>query len=95
MNEPLRELLGAKRTDDLKDKICELIINRIDDDLADYQDYLFAPEDITAIAEEALDEVRDKIKKKFKKKYLDVAELAVQKIEHNSLCETETYEVGE
>lgn len=79
MKEPLTELLGAKRVGDLKDKICELIINRIDSDLEDYQDYLFAPENITAIAEEALDEVRDKIKRKFKKKYFEVAEQALRK----------------
>lgn len=78
MKEPLTELLGAKRVDDLKDKICELIINRIDSDLEDYQDYIFCPEEITAIAEEALDEVRDKIKKKFKKKYLEDAEQALK-----------------
>ena len=79
MNEPLTELLGAKRVDDLKDKICELIINRIDSDLEDYQDYIFCPEEITEIAKEALDEVGDKIKKKFKKKYLEVAEQALRK----------------
>ena len=68
----------------------------------DYQDYLFAPENITEIAEEALDEIREKIKKKFKNRYLKIAEKALlnlsteaepQKIEHNSLCETETYKV--
>lgn len=76
----LIELLGAKRADDLKDRISDLIVNKIDDDLSEYTDFLLAPENITEIAEEALNEVRDKIKKKFKNKYLEMAEKALQNL---------------
>ena len=75
---PLAEFLGANRVDDLKDKVCTLILDQVERDLEERSDYvLIYDEDIREIAEEALGEVRRKIKKQFKDKYLAIAEKAI------------------
>lgn len=78
---PLTEFLGAERVDDLKDKVCTLILEQIERDLYERSDYvLIYDEDIREIAEEALEEIRSKIKKQFKNKYLAIAEKAISGI---------------
>lgn len=68
---PLTEFLGADRVEDLKDKVCTLILNQVEQDLNERDTYvLIYADDIREIAEEALSEVRNKIKKKFKDEYL-------------------------
>lgn len=75
---PLTEFLGADRVEDLKDKVCTLILNQVEIDLNERDTYvLIYADDIREIAEEALEEVRNKIKKKFKDEYLAIAEKAL------------------
>ncbi len=75
---PLTEFLGANRVEDLKDKVCTLILNQVEQDLNERDTYvLIYADDIREIAEEALSEVRNKIKKKFKDEYLARAEQAL------------------
>lgn len=76
---PLAQLLGVDRTDRLKDKICELIAEAIEEDLQDRDTWIITPSDVDEIAAEAFEEIRPKIKKRFKEEYLKVAEAAVAK----------------
>jgi hypothetical protein len=76
---PLTEFLGAGRVEDLKDKVCTLILNQVEQDLNERDEYvLIYADDIREIAEEALAEVRGKIKKKFKDRYLELVEDALK-----------------
>ena len=75
---PLTEFLGAERVADLKDKVCTLILNQIEEDLKEQYLCLIYEEDLREIAEEALAEVRKQIKKKYKDKYLEIAEKSLE-----------------
>ena len=77
---PLTEFLGAERVEDLKDKVCTLILNQVENDLNDRDQYvLIFEDDIREIVEEALSEVRSKIKKVFKNRLCEIADEAVLK----------------
>ena len=77
---PLTEFLGAKRVEDLKDKVCELILNQVESDLRERDQYvLIYEDDIREIVEEALSEVRSKIKRTFKNRLCEIADEAVLK----------------
>lgn len=78
---PLTEFLGAERVNDLKDKVCQLILKQVEKDLNDRDEYvLIYASDVRDIAEEALEEVRSTLKKKFKHRYLEIAEEALVKL---------------
>lgn len=77
---PLTEFLGAKRVDDLKDKVCSLILDQVESDLRERETYvLIYEDDIREIVEEALSEVRSKIKRIFKNRLCEIADEAVLK----------------
>lgn len=78
---PLTEFLGAERVSDLKDKVCQLILNQVEEDLRESSSYyVICAEDVGVIADEALEEIREKLKKKFKNRYLEIAEEALAKL---------------
>lgn len=87
---PLTEFLGADRVEDLKDKVCTLILNQVEQDLNERDTYvLIYADDIREIAEEALSEVRNKIKKKFKDEYLLRAEQALTNFSNENTKDVE------
>ena len=77
---PLTEFLGAKRVDDLKDKVCTLILEQVEIDLNDRDEYVLVyAEDLREIVEEALREIKDAVKKKLVDKYMSIVEDAISK----------------
>ena len=77
---PLTEFLGAERVDDLKDKVCTLILEQVERDLNDRDEYvLIYAEDLREIVEEALREIKDAVKKKLVDKYMSIVEDAISK----------------
>ena len=77
---PLTEFLGAERVDDLKDKVCTLILEQVERDLNDRDEYVLVyAEDLREIVEEALWEIKDAVKKKLVDKYMSIVEDAISK----------------
>ena len=77
---PLTEFLGAERVDDLKDKVCTLILEQVERDLNDRDEYVLVyAEDLREIVEEALREIKDAVKKKLVDKYMRIVEDAISK----------------
>ena len=77
---PLTEFLGAERVDDLKDKVCTLILEQVERDLNDRDEYVLVyAEDLREIVEEALREIKDAVKKKLVDKYMSIVEDAISK----------------
>ena len=77
---PLTEVLGAERVDDLKDKVCTLILEQVERDLNDRDEYVLVyAEDLREIVEEALREIKDAVKKKLVDKYMSIVEDAISK----------------
>lgn len=89
---PLSELLGAKRVDDLKDKICNKILDQIEDDLRECSHYIFDTDDIREIALEALEDITPKIKKKFEKAYMEIVDKNIEALRNKSLEKEEQNE---
>ena len=59
----LESLLGKENVDDVKKRIADLIVNRVEDDLKHYDCYLFYPPDYS----ECINEAFSKVQKKFVK----------------------------
>ena len=77
---PLTEFLGAERVDDLKDKVCTLILEQVERDLNDRDEYVLVyAEDLREIVEEALREIKEVVKKKLVDKYMTIVEDAISK----------------
>lgn len=78
---PLAALLGEERTERLKDRIVDAIVERVvaDLDMSDY--YIISPDHISDIAGEAFDEVKEKLKKKYKTKFTELVEASLVRIE--------------
>ena len=75
---PLTEFLGAERVDDLKDKVCTLILEQVERDLNDRDEYVLVyAEDLREIVEEALKEIKEEVKKRVVNKYMDIVEKAL------------------
>ena len=75
---PLTEFLGAERVDDLKDKVCTLILEQVERDLNDRDEYVLVyAEDLQEIVEEALQEIKEEVKKRVVNKYMDIVEKAL------------------
>ena len=87
---PLTEFLGAERVEDLKDKVCSLILNQVESDLRERDQYvLIYEDDIREIVEEALSEVRGKIKRAFKGRLCEIADEAVKFFVEKGYAETD------
>lgn len=85
---PLQEFLGVERVEKLKDKVCELILERIQDDM-EHQDYytFIWEDDFDEVARAAKQKCKKQVQKMFEDKYLEVAQKAV-----DALCEEHTDE---
>ena len=57
---PIIELLGEKRVEELKDKICEVIIDRVKNDLELWDRYICYPPDFNYVFDEAYEDVKKK-----------------------------------
>ena len=79
---PLVEFLGPERVELMKDKVVELLLNKIEDDLEEATQYQFIIDDgeVSEIVSEAINGVKEKIKQKLEAKYMALAEEAISKI---------------
>ena len=68
---PIVKFLGVKRVEQLKDRICELILQQIEDDLRDNPLYLIPSDEIQNLNDEVVEEIYPKLKKKIEKKLQD------------------------
>jgi hypothetical protein len=64
----IAKLFGKKNEQRLKDTIIDMMIERVQDELNDFDSYLF---DYDALFNEIQDETKTAIKKKYMKKYME------------------------
>lgn len=79
---PLVEFLGAERVDVLKDKVVEMLLNKIEEDLEELtrSQFIINSDEVSEIASEAINGVKEKIKQKLEAKYMAIAEEAISKV---------------
>ena len=78
---PLVAFLGEDRADKLKDRVCDLIINRIEQDMNEQDKYMFIwNEDFEEVVDAAKKKCRSKMQKMFEEKYLKIAQRAVDNV---------------
>lgn len=74
-NVALKEILGEEKVDILKDRIIDVIVDRVERDLDDYStcEWIIDPEMLEDCARQALDEVKDALIEKYKAKFMEKA----------------------
>ena len=77
---PLAQLLGEERTEKLKDRIADVIVKRVEQDLSDYGYYLFWPPDYESIVDETFEKTNKKIKKMYSDAILENVEKFVSQL---------------
>ena len=67
-NTALKELLGEEKVEVLKDRIIDLIVEKVEKDLEEYSiyDWLINPDEIREVVDEALEETKATIIDKYK-----------------------------
>lgn len=75
---PIVELLGEKRVEELKDRICDVIIKRVEEDFDAWERYICYPPDFNYIFDEAYESIEKKLKKMYVDKVLEVAQKTVE-----------------
>lgn len=58
----MTELLGQENTDDLKKRICDLIVYRIRQDMNAWDNFIFYPPDFKSFFDECFEEAKSKAK---------------------------------
>lgn len=86
---PLGSFLGEERMDTLKDRIANLIVERIERDLESYDQYLFWPDDYEQTIKDAFGSAEKKIKKMYENVALEVAQRAVERFKTQALNKPE------
>lgn len=72
-NTALKELLGEEKVEVLKDRIIDLIVEKVEKDLEEYSTYewLINPDEIRDVVDEAFEEVKATIINKYKMRLID------------------------
>ena len=72
-NTALKELLGEEKVEVLKDRIIDLIVEKVEKDLEEYSTYewLINPDEIREVVDEAVEEVKATIINKYKMRLMD------------------------
>ena len=76
----LVELLGEENTEELKKKIAQLIVERVEDDMRDYDRYLLYPPDMRDMIKEAMESVEKKVAKMYKDAVIEVNQDYISKM---------------
>ena len=76
----LVSLLGEENVENLKKRITDLIVRRVEDDLDDYGKYLLYPPDICDCINEALDATDRKIVKMYKDAVIEINQNYIDKM---------------
>ena len=76
----LVELLGEENAEELKKKIAEVIVERVEDDMRDYGQYLLYPPDISDMIKETIESVEKKVGKMYKDAVIEVNQDYINKM---------------
>lgn len=76
----LAELLGEENAEELKNKIAEIIVERVEDDMRDYDRYLLYPPDMRDMIKEAMESVEKKVAKMYKDAVIEVNQDYINKM---------------
>lgn len=74
------QLLGEENIENLKKRICNLILERVKDDLDDYGRYLLYPPDMDDMIDDTYQMVHKKIEKMYKDAVIDVNKDYIEKM---------------
>ena len=75
----LSSLLGQDNVEDVKKRIADLIVNRVESDIRAYDYYLFYPENYELTIDEAFEKVEKKLVKMYTDAMLESAQEAVNR----------------
>lgn len=84
----LEKLIGTDVVEDVKQKIGDLIVDRVESDIRAYDYYLFYPEDYKCAIDESFEKVEKKIRKMYTDAMLESAEEAVHRFKDIALTTT-------
>jgi len=76
----LVELLGEENAEELKKKIAEIIVERVEDDMRDYDRYLLYPPDMRDMIKETMESVEKKVAKMYKDAVIEVNQNYINKM---------------
>lgn len=82
----LSQLLGEDNVEDVKKRIADLIVNRVESDIRAYDYYLFYPENYELTIDEAFEKVEKKLVKMYTNAMLESAQEAVQRFKDISIA---------
>lgn len=82
----LSQLLGEDNVEDVKNRISDLIVNRVESDIRAYDYYLFYPENYQLTIDEAFEKVEKKLVKMYTNAMLESAQEAVQRFKDISIA---------
>ena len=76
----LVELLGEENAEELKKKIAQVIVERVEDDMRDYDQYLLYPPDMSDMIKETMASVDKKVAKMYKDAVIEVNQKYIDKM---------------
>ena len=76
----LVELLGEENVEELKKKIAQLIVDRVEDDMRDYDRYLLYPPDMRGMIKDAMESVDKKVAKMYKDAVIEINQDYINKM---------------
>lgn len=81
ITKPLNELLGEERTEKLRDKIADLILRKVEEEIEVSLEntYLFDPELLGDFGREALEHIKEKVVKRIEERYSEIFEEMIPK----------------
>lgn len=81
ITKPLTELLGEERTEKLRDKIADLILRKVEEEIEVSLEntYLFDPELLGDFGREALEHIKEKVVKRIEERYSEIFEEMIPK----------------
>lgn len=82
----LSSLIGKENVEDVKKKICNLIVDRVAHDIRSYNYYLFYPGDYEAAIGEAFEKIQKKITKMYSDAMLESAQESVNRFKDISIA---------
>lgn len=81
----LKSLIDTDNVESVKQRIGDLIVQRVEEDMREYNQYIFWPPDYEGVMNEAIDGVEKKIKKLYSDAMLEVAQKAVDVFKETAL----------
>lgn len=85
----LDQLIGQDNVEDVKRRIADLIVDRVESDIRAYDYYLFYPENYESTIDEAFEKVEKKLVKMYTSAMLESAQEAVQRFKDIAVTSVE------